>query len=163
MNWSTLIPNSMAYLGSVCLGLAIILVLLDMPGGVNWSKIGAYCALVAGFGVLGGAGGWVGQRIMQGRDTATTFGERWGAQAIGSGAIVVLLLAGGLWTYKHISNKKGIDAGGKGKWAKRVRSLLKAGVFALIGAAIAALVPELYHGADWLVASLGDGLRHAVA
>lgn len=162
MSWSTLIPNSMAYLGSICLGLAIVLVLLDMPGGVNWSKIGAWCALVAGFGVLGGAGGWIGHRIMQGRDTATTFGERWGAQAIGSGALVVLLLAGGLWAYKHISSK-GVDAGGKGKWAKRARSLLKAGVFAIVGAAIAALIPELYNGADWVVASIGDGIRHAIA
>lgn len=162
MSWSVFIPNSMAYLGSVCLGLAIVLVLLDMPGGVNWSKIGAYCALVAGFGVLGGAGGWVGRQIMHGSGTAATFGQRWGAQAIGSGALVVLLLAGGLWAYKHISSK-GIDAGGKGKWSKRIRSLLKAGVFALVGAAIAALVPELYHSADWVVASIGGGIRHAVA
>lgn len=160
MSWTVLIPNSMAYLGSVCLGLAVILVLIDMPGGVNWSKVGAWCAILGGFGTIGAAGGWIGNQIMHGRSTAMTFGERWGAQAIGVGALTVLILLGLAWAYSRVGKGgKGIDTKGSGKTGK-AKSLIVCAIFAIVGAAIAAVIPEAYHGANVVVASVGDSIRH---
>lgn len=150
--WYVLIPESMATIGSVCLGLAVVLALLDMPGGVNWSKIAAWFALIGGFGALGGAAGWLGSQILSGQQSVMGAGAHYGSQLIGGGILIVLLFAAGLWSYKHLLGK-GIEAGGKGTWSKRLRALFKAGVFALVGATIATVIPPLYSGADWLVAS----------
>lgn len=163
MSWTMFIPNSMAYLGSICLGLAIILVLIDMPGGVNWSKVGAWAAILGGFGALGGAGGWIGHQIVSGRSTAMSFGERWGQQAIGVGAVVVVLLLGLAWAYSRVGKGgKGIDTKGSGKTGK-AKSLIVCALFAIVGAALAGAIPELYHLTDWAVTSAGDGLRSLAA
>lgn len=158
MNWALFIPTSMAYVGSLCLGLALILVLIDMPGGANWSKIGAWCSIIGGFGVLGGAGGWIGQHIMAGTNTAVSWTQQWAAQAIGVAAVAVALLLGLAWAYSRI-NSKGIEAGGKGKAAKKLRSLVVCGLFAIVGAAIAGAIPELYDAANWAVNQAGTSAQ----
>lgn len=163
MSWTMFIPNSLAYLGSICLGMAIILVLIDMPGGVNWSKVGAWSAILGGFGALGGAGGWIGHQIVSGSSHAMTFGERWGQQAIGVGSLVVVLLLGLAWAYSRVGKGgKGIDTKGSGT-AGKARSLMVAALFAIVGAALAAVIPELYHLTDWVVSTAGNGLRSLAA
>lgn len=162
MSWTVIIPNSMAYLGSVCLGLAIVLVLLDMPGGVNWSKVGAWCAILGGFGAIGGAAGWLGQKIISGHENAMSFGVRWGQQAIGVGALVVILLLGLAWAYSRVGKGgKGTDTKGSGK-AGKAKSLIVCALFAIVGATLAS-IPELYQLMDWVVSSLGNGARSALS
>lgn len=148
-----LIPSSLAILGSVCLGLCLVLIAVDMPGGANWSKIGGWFALVGGFGTVGAASGWLGVQIMSTRADAQSFAENYGGQLIGGGVLIVVLLGAALWAYKHLKSK-GIEAGGKGGAMKKVRSLLKAGVLALVGATLAVTIPQLYDGANWVLASV---------
>lgn len=150
MSWTMLVPSSLAALGSVLLGLALVLVLLDMPGGVPWAKIGAWCAVLGGFGALGNAGGWIGDQIVSGQEAAMSWGAYYGAQLIGNGIIIVLLALAILWGYKHLFGK-GIDGGGKGTGGKKLRKLFKASLLALVGATVAAVLPPLYSGLDWLV------------
>lgn len=140
---SWLIPASMAWVGSVCLGIALVLVLMDMPGGVNWSRIGAVFALIGGFGALGGAAGWIGEHLLWGQQRAMSLGQQWGGRLIGGGIIVVLLFTALAWTWKHVAGS-GIKAGGKGAVSKRVRSLFKAGALAMVGASVATLLSPLY-------------------
>lgn len=163
MDLGFLVPTSMAYLGSICLGLALVLVLIDMPGGANWSKVAGWLAVVGGFGTVGGAGGMVGSWITTGADTATSWGEQYLAQLIGGGAVVVLLLLGMAWAYSRLGQSgKGAAGGGKGK-TKKVRSMLACGMFAIVGAAIAALVPSLYDITNDLVGTGGGALQSALA
>lgn len=140
---SWLVPASMGTVGSICLGLALVLVLLDMPGGVNWSKVGGWFALIGGFGALGGAAGWIGQHLLWGQHRAMSLGQQWGGRLLGGGILVVLLFAALAWAWKHLSGK-GIEAGGKGSVSKRVRSLFKAGALAMVGATVATLLSPLY-------------------
>lgn len=153
MSWSMLVPSSLAALGSVLLGLALVLVLLDMPGGVPWAKIGAWCAVLGGFGALGNAGGWIGDHIVSGSESAMSWGAYYGARLIGNGIVLVLIALAVLWAYKHLFGK-GIEAGGKGTGSKKVRKLFKATVFALVGATVAIVIPWLYSGLDSLVSGL---------
>ncbi|MBB3053567.1 hypothetical protein FHS23_004621 [Prauserella isguenensis] len=158
--WEIFIPNSMAYVGSLCLGLAVILVLVDMPGGAPWAKIGAVIAVIGGFGALGGAAGWVGNHIVNGGATAVSWGERWAGQAIGTAALAVLVLGGVAWAASRIKGK-GIATKGSGMGAK-FKGLLLCGVLAVVGAVIAAVIPEFYNGADWVVSSLGNAVRDQI-
>ncbi len=150
MSWTVLVPSSLAALGSVCLGMAVVLSLLPLPGKVPWGKIGGWFALLGGFGALGGAGGWLGSQILSGSERAMGFGMQYGSQLIGNGIIIVLLLTVGLWSYKAVFGS-GLDAGGKGGGGKKLRALFKGGLIALSGATIAAVLPPLYSGIDWLV------------
>lgn len=159
--WEIFIPDSMAYVGSLCLGLAVVLVLVDMPGGVPWAKIGAVIAVIGGFGALGGAGGWIGTQIVNGGETALTWGQRWAGQAIGTAALAVIVIGGVAWVASRIKGK-GIDTKGSGKGAK-FKGLLLCGVLAVVGAVIAAVVPEFYNGADWLVSALGGAVQDQIA
>ena len=145
-----LVPASMAWVGSLCLGLALVLVLLDMPGGVNWSKVGAWFAVIGGFGALGGAAGWLGEQILWGQQRALSLSQEWGGRLVGGSILLVIVFAVVAWSWKGLTGK-GIDAGGKGKVSSRVRSLFKAGVFAMAGATVATVVSPLYTGADWLI------------
>lgn len=162
MSLASFIPTSFAALGSICLGLAVVLILVDMPGGAPWSKIAGIFAFVGGAGVLGGAGGWLGRHIVSASGSAMSWMQQWAATAIGTGTVLVVVVGIGAWAFSHL-NGKGTEAGGGGKITKRVRSLFKAGVFAVIGAAIFAAVPELYDFASWTVATVGSGLRNLVA
>lgn len=162
MNWIDWIPTSMAMVGSLCLGLALILVFIDMPGGVDWNKVGAVCSLIGGFGVLGGAGGWIGQHIMSGSNTAVSWTREWAAQAIGVAAVAVVLLLAVAWAWSRI-NGKGIEAGGKGKASKKVRSLLVCAIFAIVGATIAGVIPELYDATNWVVNEAGTSFQTMVS
>lgn len=148
-----LIPASLAMLGSICLGLTLGLIVVDMPGGVNWSGIGGFTAFIGGFGALGAAGGWIGQQIASGQQQAMSWVQQYGHQLIGGGILVAALLIAGVWVYKHLFGS-GIDAGGKGKSMKKIRKLLKAGAIALVGATVAIAIPKLYDGIDWAVSHL---------
>ena len=150
---SWLVPSSLGMVGSICLGLALVLVLLDMPGGVNWSRVGAVFALIGGFGALGGAAGWIGQHILWGQHRAMSFGQQWGGRLLGGGILVVLLFLATAWAWKHLSGT-GIEAGGKGKVSSRVRSLFKAAVLAMVGATVATVVSPLYTFLDWGISHL---------
>ncbi len=158
--WEMFIPTSMAYIGSLCLGLAVVLVLIDMPGGAPWSKIGAIIALIGGFGAIGGAGGWVGNQILSGGANAVTWGERWAGQAIGVAAVAVVVLGALAWAASRVKGK-GIATKGSGTGAK-VKGLLVCAVLAVVGAVIAAVVPELYNGADWVVSAIGNAVLNQV-
>lgn len=140
---SWIVPASMAGIGSVCLGLALVLVLLDMPGGVNWSKVGAWVAVIGGFGALGGAAGWLGEQILWGQQKALSFSQEWGSRLTGGGILLVIVFLVIAWTWKGLTSK-GIQAGGKGKVSSRVRSLFKASVFAMAGATLATVFSPLY-------------------
>ncbi len=147
---SWLVPASMAWVGSVCLGLALVLVLMDMPGGVNWSKVGAWFAVIGGFGALGGAAGWLGKQVLWGQQHALSFSQEWGSRLTGGGILLVIVFAVVAWTWKGLTSK-GLQAGGKGKVSTRIRSLFKAGVFAMAGATVATVFSPLYTGANWLI------------
>ena len=149
---SWLVPSSMGMVGSICLGLALVLVLLDMPGGVNWSRVGAVFAVIGGFGALGGAAGWIGEHLLWGQHRAMSLGQQWGGRLLGGGILFVLLFAALAWAWKHLAGK-GIDAGGKGKVSSRVRSLFKAGALAMVGATVATLGSPVYTFLD-------SGIRH---
>lgn len=157
MSWQFFIPASMGMIGSICLGLALVLVLIDMPGGVNWSKIAGWFAVIGGFGTLGGVAGWLGNKILSGQQNAMSFGQEYGSRLLGSGIVIVILLGAGLWAYKHLFGN-GTEAGGKSTWSKKIRSLFKAGLLALVGAMIAGTIPALYDGADWLIVQLHDAI-----
>lgn len=161
MDW--LIPTSMAALGSVLLAMAFILPLIDMPGGVNWSKVAAWCAFLGGFGAIGGAGGWLGNTILGGSHSAMSFGQRWGQQAFGVGAVVVVLLVLMAWVYSRLGKGGGgVNAKGSGKTAK-VKSLLICALIAIGGATVAALIPGLYQVSDRVVNAAGGALRDLVS
>lgn len=163
MSWADLIPTSLGVVAGPLLLIAAAMVLLDPPGGVNWSAIGAWLAVVGGFGIVGATGVLTG-KIVHGRDAVLTFSQRWINTLIGAGAfgLLVVLAIVGIWLYKHLTTK-GYEAGGKSKWAKRSRSLLKTAGFAVAGALVAALIPGLYDVINWGFGSLGHGLRNAVA
>lgn len=154
MSWSMLIPASMGAVGSLCLGLAIALILVDMPGGVAWSKVAGGFALVGGFGTLGGLGGWLGQQILWGSGAALSLSQQWGGRLIGGGILIAFVVGITLWAWKHLHHGNGVGAGGKGQISKRARSFFKATLFALIGAILASVVSPVY---DWL----NDGLSAA--
>lgn len=161
MSLSTLIPTSMAAVGSICLGLAVVFIMLNLGGG-PWKKIAGICAFVGGVGVLGGASGWLGTHLISASESAMSWTQEWTSRAIGTGALLVVLIAAGLWAFTHMRGK-GVEAGGKGGMSKRVRSLFKGGVLAVIGAVVAATIPELYSSADWAIGQIGGTVQSIAA
>lgn len=155
MSWTMLIPASMGAIGSFCLGMAIALILVDMPGGVGWSKIAGWFALVGGFGALGGVGGWLGNQILWGSEQAMSFGQQWGGRLIGGGILLVILAGSALWSWKHLKSN-GTAAGGKGAISKRARSFFKAGLLAMVGAMIATIGSPLYDFLNWGIGQAHD-------
>ena len=161
MSLAAFIPTSMAAVGSICLGLAIVLILLNLSKG-PWMKVAGILAFIGGFGLLGGASGWIGTKLMSASQNAMSWTQEWTARAIGTGAVLVILVGIGLWAWSHMSSK-GAEAGGKGGMSKRLRALFKGGLLALVGVAIAAAIPELYGFADWAVAQLGGAAQSFAA
>lgn len=158
--WQAFIPTSMEFVGSLCLGLAVLLVLIDMPGkGVPWAKVGAIIALIGGFGALGGAGGWVGNQILSGGATAVSWGERWAGQAIGVAGVAVVFLGLVFWAASRVQGKGVKQGSGKGV---KLKGLITCACLAVVGAAIAAAIPPLYNFADWAVATIGHGFINLV-
>lgn len=161
MHWYDLIPTTLAALAGPLLVIAAIMVLLDMPGKVDWAKIAAWFATVGGFGIVGAAG-WLTAKVLNGSAAVLTFGEKWISKAVGGGAFLVIFVVVVLWTYKHLSTK-GTDAGGNNKWTVRAKGLLKASAFAVGGALVAALVPEVYTFVNWGYASVATALVTAIS
>lgn len=161
MHWYNLIPTSFAALAGPLLLIAAALVLLDPPGGINWTAIGAWFALIGGFGIVGAAG-WLAAKILKGSGTVLTVGDRWISNAVGGGAFLVIFVIVLVWSYKHLTTK-GIEAGGNNKWSRRARGLVKAGVFAIAGALLAALIPEFYTFVNWGYGSIAEGIVTAAS
>lgn len=164
MSFATLIPTTFAALGSICLALALVLILVEPPGSAPWQRIAGICAFIGGGGVVGGAGGWIGTHITSWSSSTASWLQDWGSTAIGSGALIAVLLLGGLWAYSHIGKGgKGTEAGGKGRISKRLRAGIKAGVIAMVGAFVFSAIPQLYSGADWLTAQVGGSVQSLIA
>lgn len=149
-----LIPASLAILGSFCLAATVGLIVVDMPGGVNWSAIAGITAIVGGFGAVGGAGGWIGSHILSGQNTVSNWVTQYAHQLAGGGAILAVGALALGWAWKRASGP-GVKAGGKGKAAK-VKSLLLAAVLALIGATLAVAIPGIYSAVDTVLGNLHD-------
>jgi hypothetical protein len=149
------IPTSMAYLGAFFLILAVVLVYVDVPGkGVPWDKIGAWFAVIGGFGVGGAAAGWVGRGFASASDTVIAGGETVTDWAVGLAVTAAVAVGLVLWAYSRLRGE-GIAT------TTKVKSLIVVGGLAVVGTVVAA-VPGLYGLADRLVGWIGHGLIGAI-
>ncbi|RSN06005.1 hypothetical protein DMC63_38005 [Streptomyces sp. WAC 05977] len=137
LNW--FIPTTIIHLGAILLLLGIVLVFLDVPGkGVPWDKVGAGFAIVGGFGVGGGAAGWLGRTLFSTSGSMLTATQQLTTQAVGVGVVGVVLVGLCLWAYSRVR--------GKGIAAKtKFKSLIVVFVLAIAGTTLS-LVPKLH---DW--------------
>ncbi|WP_431879173.1 hypothetical protein [Amycolatopsis sacchari] len=150
-----IIPTSLLYLGAVFLVLAIVLVFVDVPGkGVPWDKVGAWFAVIGGFGVGGAAGGWLGRAFSSTSDSVLTNGQRFTAQAVGVGVVGAIVLGLALWAYSRVRGK---GIGTKTKF----KSLLVVFVLAVVGTVLSA-IPEIYGWADGAVNWAGNAVIAAI-
>lgn len=155
MNWYLVIPTSMAYLGAVLLVLGIVLVFLDVPGkGVPWDKVGAWFAVVGGFGVGGAAAGWLGNAFAAIAHVVLSDGQKIISQAVGAGVVGAIVLAFALWGYSRAKGK-GISTKSKFK------SLQVVIMLALVGTVLAA-IPDVYGFADDAVHFAGTTVIAAI-
>lgn len=155
MSWSMFIPTSMAYAGAILLVLAVVLVFVDVPHkGVPWDKVGAWFAVIGGFGVGGAAGGWLGRAFASTAGSVLTNAEKFTAQAVGAGVVGAIVLGVALWAY---SRMRGKGIGTKSK----VKSLFVVGVLAVVGTVLSA-IPHAYGAADSAVHWAGTAVITAI-
>jgi cytochrome bd-type quinol oxidase subunit 2 len=155
MSWSILIPTSMLSLGAIMLGLAGVLVFLDVPGkGVPWDKVAAWFAIVGGFGVGGAAAGSIGRALSTGSHSVLSNGQHATAQGLGVGAVALIVIVLLLWAYAR-ARGKGISTKSKFK------SLMIVAVLALVGTVLSGF-PGLYSTADEVINWAGTTLRAAI-
>lgn len=152
-----MLPSTMLGLGGRLLLLSFVIQLLTPQN----SKVAIWLAVIGGFGVGGGAGGWLGQRLAGVTTAAASFTDRWTAQLVGTsfGFLVFLIILVFVWKFAGKSGS-GLQTKGKSKVAKakQVGWLL---AFAMAGTALAGL-PELYRLADGVVGAVHSGITAAL-
>ena len=151
-----IIPTTMLQLGGMLMLLAPAIQLL-IP---QRSKLALWFALVGGFGVGGGVGGWFGSTLVTTRDAVVSTTEKWTAGAVGAGFGGLLFGVLTIFFLRHAGrNGKGLQVKGNGKSAKAKEIAWVMG-FALLGCAIAA-IPTLYSHANEAVHTAGTALLDA--
>lgn len=155
--WQVIIPTSMLRLGGWLLLLSFVVQIL-IPQN---SKTAIWFALIGGFGVGGGVGGWFGQALAGATHTAATFTDRWTAQLVGTGFgfLLFAILALFVWRFAGRGGA-GLKTKGKGKGAK-AKQILWLLAFAMLGTALAGL-PQVYGWANTAVSAAGHAVIAAL-
>ncbi|MER7015305.1 hypothetical protein ABT324_28060 [Saccharopolyspora sp. NPDC000359] len=152
-----LLPSSMLGLGGRLLLISFVLQLLTPQN----SKAAIWLAVIGGFGVGGGAGGWLGQRLAGATTAAASFTERWTAQLVGTGFGFLIFLVLFIFVWKYAGKGgSGLQSKGKSKVAK-VKQIAWLLGFALAGTAVAGL-PEIYGWADGAIGAVHSGITAAL-
>ncbi|MER7115468.1 hypothetical protein ABT332_13345 [Saccharomonospora azurea] len=159
MQLADLIPTTLGQLGAYMAVFAVFLVLVDAPGGVNWSRIAGIFAIIAGYGLGGGIGQWLSNTL----NSIVTSVNSAASEAVGAGigAVLILCLAG--WAFFRVhKNGKGAQASkGKGM-GKKVRSLALVAILALAGAGLASF-QDIHSSVAEFVAMVGGNIHSALS
>lgn len=143
----SLIPQSMIQLGS---GLLLVAAPIQFFMS-HRSKVALFFALLGGFGVGGGIGGWFGQFLHSSTNSIYSTTERLTAQAVGAGFGALLFIIIGIFFWKFAGRSgSGLDSKGKSKKTVHIKHGLWLIAFMTLGTAIAA-IPGLYSVADYAV------------
>lgn len=132
------IPNSLLGFAASALVVGIAMVFIQSPGKKDkWDKIGAWCAIIGGFGIGGIAAGYYGTFLVTVWSTITDKGGQFLGAALGASAALGLLIASVLWAVSRLA-KKGIDS------KSRFRSLVVVFALGVVGTGIAMTLGDLY-------------------
>lgn len=152
MTWS--FPTSMAALGAWLFLISIPLQVL-MP---KKSKVAVWFALLGGFGIGGGLGGWFGSALVNTRDKVAGATEQFTANAVGAGFGVLGFAIIAIFFLRHGGKEgKGIETKSTGKAAK-VKAVGWLLAYAVLGCAVAA-VPRVYGWANDVVHLAGTSIN----
>ncbi len=147
-------PTTMAALGAWLFLISIPLQVL-MP---KKSKVAVWFALLGGFGIGGGIGGWFGATLVNTRDKVASATQQFTASAVGAGFGVLGFAILAIFFLRHGGREgKGIETKSTGKTAKfkAVGWLL---AYAVLGCALAA-VPRIYGWANDVVHLAGSSIN----
>ena len=134
------IPNSLLGFAASGFVVGIVMVLIQSLGKKDkWDKIGAWFAIIGGFGIGGIAAGYYGALLSTVWTTITDKGGKFFHAALGTSAVFGILGACVLWAASRLSKKgKGIDS------KSRFRSLMVVFALGVVGTGIAMALGDLY-------------------
>lgn len=142
-SWTLVIPETMLAVGAILLLAAFPLQWITPEN----SKLALWFALVGGFGVGGGTGGWLGRLLAQATFGVASATERLTAQLVGASFTLLVFAVVGIVFWKKAGPKgKGFESKGDKKKDK-FKQMVGLLVFAMLGTAISA-IPMLYTWAN---------------
>lgn len=159
VTWTLLIPQSMLVLGAYLLLTSYLLQVLTPDN----SKVAIWFAVVGGFGVGGGLGGWFGRTLVGITNTTVDFSQQVTAQLVGASFGVIPFVVVAIFLFRFAGkNGKGIESKGKNSKVTKVKQVAWITVFAVLGCALAG-VPRIYGWLDTAVAHGGGALASLLA
>lgn len=159
-SWTLIIPQSMLHLGGYFLLLSFALQWIT-PENSKWAL---WMALIGGFGVGGGAGGFLGRALMQTTTAAASFTQKITAQLVGTGFAVLFFAILAIIFWKKAGKNGSGFQGGKGKGSgkkEKAKHFVGLFVFAMLGTAVAA-APAVYGLVDYGVSTAGHAITAAL-
>jgi hypothetical protein len=137
-----IVPAGVGALGAMLLPLAFVLAVFDVQGKskIPWDRVGAWSALIGGFGVGGAAAGWLGQGLSTTSTQAKAQGSAVLISAVGFASVGTIILVATLWVMTR-TRSKGIGA------KTRTRSIIVVLALAFCGA-VYGQIDALYGAAD---------------